>query len=161
MIKQIIFILKNSINFQNFKIIKIISKIIIKYPSKKVKIISFWALQTILSGSPPYPPSCPLSIIKNKKIPSFNQQRWKRWERWEIHNIPMTAIKGRASRGPIPPTCRWVGCHTLLLTPAKPPFPKTIITRTDRNFSIVPKYLAFLRSNSGQEKLEKESLRLL
>ena len=27
--------------------------------------------------------------------------------------------------------------------------------------SIVPKYLAFLRSNSGQEKLEKESLRLL
>ena len=31
----------------------------------------------------------------------------------------------------------------------------------DRNFSIVPKYLAFLRSNSGQEKLEKESLRLL
>ena len=27
-------------------------------------------------------------------------------------------------------------------------------------FSIVPKYLAFLRSNSGQEKLEKESLRL-
>ena len=28
-------------------------------------------------------------------------------------------------------------------------------------FSIVPKYLAFLRSNSGQEKLEKESLRLL
>ena len=32
MIKQIIFILKNSINFQNFKIIKINSKIIIKYP---------------------------------------------------------------------------------------------------------------------------------
>ncbi|RVW37697.1 hypothetical protein CK203_109480 [Vitis vinifera] len=31
----------------------------------------------------------------------------------------------------------------------------------DRYFSIVPKYLAFLRSNSGQEKLEKESLRLL
>ena len=31
----------------------------------------------------------------------------------------------------------------------------------DRNFSIVPKYLAFLRSNSGQEKLEKESPRLL
>ena len=31
----------------------------------------------------------------------------------------------------------------------------------DRNFSIVPKYLAFLRSNSGQEKLEKESLQLL
>ena len=31
----------------------------------------------------------------------------------------------------------------------------------DQNFSIVPKYLAFLRSNSGQEKLEKESLRLL
>ena len=31
----------------------------------------------------------------------------------------------------------------------------------DRNFSIVPKYLAFLRSNYGKEKLEKESLRLL
>ena len=31
----------------------------------------------------------------------------------------------------------------------------------DRKFSIVPKYLAFLRSNSGQEKLEKESLQLL
>ena len=30
----------------------------------------------------------------------------------------------------------------------------------DQNFSIVPKYLAFLRSNSSQEKLEKESLRL-
>ena len=28
-------------------------------------------------------------------------------------------------------------------------------------FSIAPKYLAFLRSNSGQEKLEKESLRFL
>ena len=32
---------------------------------------------------------------------------------------------------------------------------KFIITiyAADRNFSIVPKYLAFLRSNSGQEKL--------
>ena len=31
----------------------------------------------------------------------------------------------------------------------------------DQKFSIVPKYLAFLRSNSSQEKLEKESLRFL
>ena len=41
----------------------------------------------------------------------------------------MTAIKGRASRTPIPPTCGWVGCHTLLLAATEPPFPKTIITR--------------------------------
>ena len=69
MIKQIIFILKNSISFQNFKIIKINSKIIIKYPLKKVKIISLfvpnhpfrqpkkvkiflYAFQTILFNSP-------------------------------------------------------------------------------------------------------------
>ena len=86
MIKQIIFILKNSINFQNFKIIKIISKIIIKYPSKKVKIISFWALQTILSGSPPYPSSCPLSIIKTKKFQA-STSRDERGERNERSTI--------------------------------------------------------------------------
>ena len=81
MIKKIIFILKNSINFQNFKMIKINSKIIIKYPSK-LKLLSFFFQiissqigrvffqksphMTIISGSPPYTPSCPLSIIKTK-----------------------------------------------------------------------------------------------
>ena len=86
MIKQIIFILKNSINFQNFKIIKINSKIIIKYPSKKVKIISLCALQTILFGNPPYPPSCPLSIIKNKKFQASTNkdERGERDERSTI-----------------------------------------------------------------------------
>ena len=86
MIKQIIFILKNSINFQNFKIIKIISKIIIKYPSKKVKIISLCAFQTILSSSSPYPPSCPLSIIKTKKFQA-STSRDERGERNERSTI--------------------------------------------------------------------------
>ena len=38
-----------------------------------------------------------------------------------------------------------------------------IVTKEDTwpNFSIVPKYLTFLRSNSCQEKLEKELLWLL
>ena len=38
-----------------------------------------------------------------------------------------------------------------------------IVTKEDTwpNFSIVPKYLAFLRNNSSQEKLKKESLWLL
>ena len=83
MIKKIIFILKNSINFQNFKIIKINSKIIIKYPSK-LKLLSFFFQiissqigrvffqksphMTIISGSPPYTPSCPLSIIRTQNF---------------------------------------------------------------------------------------------
>ncbi|KAL6328275.1 hypothetical protein AAG906_034418 [Vitis piasezkii] len=37
----------------------------------------------------------------------------------------------------------------------------SVTTNPLLKFSIVPKYLAFLRSNSGQEKLEKESQRLL
>ena len=41
MIKQIIFILKNAYNFQNFKIIKMNWKMIIKYPLK-LKLLSFF-----------------------------------------------------------------------------------------------------------------------
>ena len=48
MIKQIIFILKNAYNFQNFKIIKINWKMIIKYPSKSKLKPDLWNSKIVL-----------------------------------------------------------------------------------------------------------------
>ena len=93
---------------------------------KKVKII-------FLCVQPSLPSFLSSFYHQNKKIPSFNtKMREVREMRNPQYSHAIKGQAGQASRGPIPPTYRWVGCHTLLLAPAKPPFPKTIITRTPR-----------------------------
>ena len=97
-------------------------------------------LQTILSGNPPYPPSCPLSIIKTKKFQA-STSRDERGEKDE-KSIIFPCYKRSGEPRAYSTNIQVSRCHTLLLTLVEPPFPKTIITRTPRLYhgnSVIPR----------------------